>query len=150
MRGLVDGEGAQPIPVEHVTARAPSFRRAPEAVGLELAGGGALAVEVHRPEGEGGEEPVPSEVAQAVQLFLDRGESLGERGEVRDQHGVQLQISVEPHALQQVSHEVLVRVAFQPPPQVVEVEVGVGRRMEVERLAAGPSAVPHQPASPHV
>ena len=51
VRGLVDGDGLHARGVERGPPWPAAFGRAPEAVGLQLTGDGALTIEVHRVEG---------------------------------------------------------------------------------------------------
>ena len=93
----------------------PIFLPTPVSVRLQLARGGPLAVEVHRPEGEAGEELVPPHRAEAPQLLPDGGIPEGQRGEVGNPHGLQLDVSVEADSLKDVGRKVLVGVVAESP-----------------------------------
>ena len=155
-RGGVDGYGAQAREVVGRVAGSAAFGSAPEAVWLELSRGGALAVHVHGPEREVTKEVVPPQAAQPPELLLDGGEARRQRGEVRDEHRLQLHVCVEAHTFEQVGHESLIWVECQASPQYIEVEVRLEGGVEVERLAAvgeaveRPPAVPDEPARPLV
>ena len=148
--GGVDGDGGEAAEVVGGHSRATALSSAPVSVELELARGGALRIEVHRPEGEVWKEVVPAEAAHSAQLLAHRLVSLRERDKVRHEHRLQLDVGVEPGAFEQVGHEVLVRVVSEPTPQVRQVEVRVDGRTEVEQFAAGTTAVPDAPTRPRV
>ena len=131
-RGGVDGDGREATEVEGGHARATTLSSTPISVELELACGGALRVEVHRPEREVWEEVVPAKAAHPAQLFTHRRVALREGDQVRHEHRLQLDIRIEPRALEQVGYEVLVGVVGQPTPQIRSIEVRVDGRAEVE------------------
>ena len=84
--------------------RSAALGRAPKAVGLQLASGGPLAVEVQRPEGEVRKELVPLKPVQTANLLADRGVTERKRNQVRHEDRLKLHVSVEACAFEHVGN----------------------------------------------
>eukprot|EP00966_Prymnesium_polylepis_P067683 1572354-Prymnesium_polylepis.1 len=150
VRGGVDGDGAQTTFVKEIGPRAAAFGSAPGTIWLQLAGCRALTVEVHWPEAEGIKEVVPAFLVESGQLLGHSLEALRERGQVRDQHRLQLDIRIQPDALQQIGHKELIGVVVQPRAEIIQVEMSGQRRRKVEGSTASLATVPHNTTCPQL
>ena len=81
--------------------------------GSNLRGTAPLAVEVHRVEGRRRVEGVPPKAVQAPELLLHGGVAEREGGEVGNEDVLQLDVRVQPDALQHVGDQGLVGVVLQ-------------------------------------
>eukprot|EP00965_Chrysotila_dentata_P095855 3168260-Pleurochrysis_carterae.AAC.1 len=108
--GGVEGRRLQPGGVQGLAPSAPALRRLAPAIGLELAGSRALAVEVDRPEGQLAEEFIPPLGVQAADFFSHAFVAGGQGGEVRDEQRLELDIGLHAHAVEQIRKKALIRI----------------------------------------
>ena len=116
---FVEREGPNASGVESGMARATALRRAPPPVRLKLPCRGSLPVEVHGGVREGREGAVPLVPLKPVNLRHHGLKAERERRQVRNEHELQLDVSVDPSTEEEMGNQCLVGVVLQAAPHLV-------------------------------
>eukprot|EP00965_Chrysotila_dentata_P009671 315087-Pleurochrysis_carterae.AAC.1 len=118
--------------VEEGLAGTSALRGTSPSVGFEFARGSPLAIAVDRPKRHGAKEFIPLLAVQAEDFVAHGAVSRWKRGEVRDEHRLQLHIGFKTYAFEKVGKEALVGIVVQPVPDVVQVKMCVQGQGVVE------------------